>query len=273
MANPAMRADSRDCKFCGETFTAHKRNKIFCAPVCGGRYKSSHRIRDRKGEYWHSAPTFQCQGCGSDFKPKRTDRTKFCSRECAFETRAKAKKPAAIPRSKVYFPECITCGVRFTAYRRDSIYCSALCRPVPQYAPREKVTRSCLGCGRVVIGTAAKLKCLSCVRKESRASYRAKHGRVKKHRERAKRFGVSYEPINPMVVFDRDGWRCQVCGIRTPKRLRGSFDAAAPELDHRIPMSRGGSHTWDNVQTCCRSCNSRKGDSIVAGQMQMFAKP
>ena len=28
--------------------------------------------------------------------------------------------------------------------------------------------------------------------------------------------------------------------------------------DHVIPMSRGGTSTWDNVQVLCRSCNSKK---------------
>lgn len=280
MAQGDMREESRDCKFCGNTFQAKRSRQVHCSTECARHFHNRRdRQRDRKGEYWHSAPTLQCEGCGNSFKPKRSDRTKFCSRECAFETKSKAKKPAVIPQSKVYFPECVTCGIRFTARRKHNVYCSPVCRPVPVpvYVPREKVTRSCLGCGCTIVGTAGKYRCEPCAKKKAkaagRAAYRAKHGRVKKHRERAKRFGVAYEPINPMAVFDRDGWRCQVCGIRTPKKLRGSFDAAAPELDHRIPMSKGGSHTWDNVQTCCRSCNARKGDSIVVGQMQMFAKP
>ncbi len=269
-----MREESRACKSCSAAFQTRRKRQIYCSTECSRHeHNRRDRKRDRKGEYWHSAPTVQCQGCGSDFKPKHSDRMKYCSRECAFETRSRTKKPASVPQSKVYFPECANCGVRFTASRRDSIVCSKACRSLHQYEPRKKVTRACLGCGSTITGTAAKLKCRSCCLKDSRTSYRARHGRVKNHRDRAKRFGVAYEPINPIAVFDRDGWRCQVCGIRTPKRLRGSFDAAAPELDHRIPMSKGGSHTWDNVQCCCRSCNSMKGNIIIAGQTQMFSKP
>lgn len=44
-------------------------------------------------------------------------------------------------------------------------------------------------------------------------------------RRRARRFGVPYEPIKPTDVFERDGWRCQVCGRRTPKRWRGTMPA------------------------------------------------
>lgn len=49
-------------------------------------------------------------------------------------------------------------------------------------------------------------------------------------------------------VFLRDGGICQYCG------------ATAENLDHVVPRSRGGEHTWENVVAACRSCNARKGD-------------
>ena len=54
--------------------------------------------------------------------------------------------------------------------------------------------------------------------------------------------------LNRGSVFARDGHRCQYCG------------AAAENIDHVIPRSRGGMHSWDNVVAACRSCNSRKED-------------
>lgn len=53
------------------------------------------------------------------------------------------------------------------------------------------------------------------------------------------------------AVFARDGWACQYCG------------AAAENLDHVIPRSRGGEHTWDNVVASCRRCNSRKENRLA----------
>ena len=33
------------------------------------------------------------------------------------------------------------------------------------------------------------------------------------------------------------------------------------DVDHIVPRSRGGTHTWDNVQLLCRTCNSSKQDA------------
>ncbi|MFC5490617.1 HNH endonuclease [Dokdonella soli] len=30
-------------------------------------------------------------------------------------------------------------------------------------------------------------------------------------------------------------------------------------MDHVIPLSLGGTHTWHNTQCLCRSCNVSKG--------------
>ena len=59
-------------------------------------------------------------------------------------------------------------------------------------------------------------------------------------------------PLTRNAVFVRDGNRCQYCL------------GAAESLDHVVPKSRGGTHTWDNVVACCRRCNIRKGNKLLA---------
>lgn len=56
-------------------------------------------------------------------------------------------------------------------------------------------------------------------------------------------------PVNRREVLRRDAHTCQYCG--STKKLT---------LDHVLPRSRGGAHTWDNVVAACESCNSTKGD-------------
>lgn len=51
-------------------------------------------------------------------------------------------------------------------------------------------------------------------------------------------------------IFDRDDNRCLVCGAL--ENL---------QIDYRIPFSKGGKTTIDNLQTLCRKCNMKKRDN------------
>lgn len=55
-------------------------------------------------------------------------------------------------------------------------------------------------------------------------------------------------PLTRRALFARDGGRCVYCG------------AAATSVDHVVPRSRGGKHSWDNVVAACRRCNHVKAD-------------
>jgi 5-methylcytosine-specific restriction endonuclease McrA len=67
------------------------------------------------------------------------------------------------------------------------------------------------------------------------------------------------ETVNPLKVFERDGWVCQGCDTPTSPSLRGRKCAGAPELEHIIPLSMGGEHSYRNTQLLCFHCNNRKG--------------
>ncbi len=51
-------------------------------------------------------------------------------------------------------------------------------------------------------------------------------------------------------VFARDDYQCQYCGV-TGREMT---------IDHVVPKRSGGPASWENLVTCCRRCNSRKGD-------------
>ena len=48
---------------------------------------------------------------------------------------------------------------------------------------------------------------------------------------------------------------CACCGKKYSNRLQ-------LQVDHIIPLNRGGKTTLDNLQILCRSCNSKKGDKL-----------
>lgn len=86
------------------------------------------------------------------------------------------------------------------------------------------------------------------------------YDRTRGYPSRAKKFGCHYEKVDLRKIFKRDNWKCTACGIDTPKSLRGTFHNQAPEIDHVIPMSKGGPHTEWNLQALCRKCNGIKMD-------------
>lgn len=55
-------------------------------------------------------------------------------------------------------------------------------------------------------------------------------------------------------IFARDGHQCRYCGGRD----------GALECDHLVPVSRGGSHSDENLVTSCRPCNRAKRDRVVS---------
>jgi len=57
--------------------------------------------------------------------------------------------------------------------------------------------------------------------------------------------------LNRRSVFARDGHRCQYCG------------SVAESIDHVVPRSRGGGHSWENVVAACRRCNADKRDRLL----------
>jgi 5-methylcytosine-specific restriction endonuclease McrA len=57
------------------------------------------------------------------------------------------------------------------------------------------------------------------------------------------------------TIFYRDNYVCQYCHKR--------FSKTKLTLDHVIPKSRGGEKTWDNLVTCCSSCNQKKADMTI----------
>lgn len=55
-------------------------------------------------------------------------------------------------------------------------------------------------------------------------------------------------------VMRRDGFQCVLCG--------NSGKDARLEIDHKIPVSRGGSERINNLQTLCFKCNRGKRDKV-----------
>jgi hypothetical protein len=260
------------CVECGKPFESKQNKASVCSDVC-------HRARNSKiskaiaAEKFAPRPEHVCQGCGKAFIPynpggaqlkRGAAWAKYCSRKCAHDARRLPPKPK--PKLICANPGC---GAEFAA-RRKRTYCSPACRPVKaKPPPKQPTVRRCAECDEPFSARNSKTRFCGkvCCKRYAQRIHRLKNKVDRRRREvrrkrliRARTFdGI----VDPLRVFERDGWRCQLCLRRTPRRLRGSYHHRAPELDHVISVAAGGDHSYGNSQCSCRKCNLWKGDREV----------
>lgn len=224
---------------------------------CGAECKPK-RERQRTP---HKPKLVVCQHCFTE-KYRRVrggakDAGKYCSRACSFArasmvsrevtalkalgararkaervaAAAKAKREAWLATRQRVCPEC---GTGFVAELRQSV-CSDECREARASRSRARY-------------------------KQTESWKRARRAAKKRYKTvRRARVAILAETIDPIKVFERDKWKCHLCGEKTPQGLRGTSQMQAPELDHIVTLADGGSHTWGNVACACRRCNLAKG--------------
>lgn len=81
--------------------------------------------------------------------------------------------------------------------------------------------------------------------------------RLRQHwyKSRAKRRGATKgQHVDCNLIWRRDGGICHICG--------GLVAPDDVHFDHVIPLSKGGSHTYDNIKVAHSTCNMKKGAKL-----------
>lgn len=80
---------------------------------------------------------------------------------------------------------------------------------------------------------------------------------ITNQKKRDRRTGASSRARTMIRLLERDGFDCQMCGERM------SIDGHDPmQVDHRVPLARGGGNDQDNLQLLHKSCNARKAAKL-----------
>jgi 5-methylcytosine-specific restriction endonuclease McrA len=75
-----------------------------------------------------------------------------------------------------------------------------------------------------------------------------------------------YVPFNRTNIYERDGNTCQYCA--------DTFSTAELTFDHVVPVTQGGRKDWENIVTCCVTCNRKKGGRTPAeAGMKLLRQP
>lgn len=195
----------------------------------GQRY-CSHACGNRRGN-----PKAQCQHCGQDFWTKR-DRKSYCSDQCRLDA-VTTRRHSWQGQSWQWvcyltYSTCQGCGI-VMAGRRPKSYCSNKCRERVAYAldPDRFSRRS--------------------------------------HKRRARMKKQYVDDVQPRVVFERDKWKCHICGGKTRKRPRFKRDPEMASLDHLVPLSLGGEHSYANTACSHLVCNLRKHTKSTGEQLMI----
>lgn len=167
---------------------------------------------------------------------------------------------------KVYFVECCNCNLLFTSNRKGMKYCSNNCvMEVQMVKPKNRI---CIVCGKEYEfhrGINFDNTCSVFCRKEATRDIK----RNAKHKRRLLIQNSFIESVKTITLFKRDQGRCQICG----KKLNLTRQVPHPlavTVDHIIPISKGGEHSYRNTQLACFRCNSIKGDRPVDGGEQLL---
>lgn len=267
---------TRACAHCGSTIVPRinkttgqpsKAERRYCNSRCCWTASDA-----RRGPKRYRPPAIRalaCHGCGISVmrRMRRDESGRYCSRTCNTHALARvAAERSALARIATAW-----------AWRPSALVVAetAALRRIARNTERQyRTLKPCTRCQAPTIGLLNwNRKCRLCRAEENREAARkdrqSPSGRARRKMQKAirrARCAIAAEKIDPIAVFERDKWICRLCGIGTPRRLRGTYQPNAPELDHIIPLALGGGHTWGNVQCACRACNGKKG-ATVKGQL------
>jgi len=77
---------------------------------------------------------------------------------------------------------------------------------------------------------------------------------------------LDYVPFSRINIYARDAHTCQYC--------RQAFSPMDLTFDHVVPVAQGGRKDWENIVTCCVTCNRKKGGRTPAeAGMRLLRSP
>lgn len=226
--------------------------------------------------------TKQCEHCRRDYLLKsswKAARSRFCSRQCKWDSERTTVKRC-----------CGFCGKQFTAWPSTKTrFCSRKCAGTanPNRSPGKprkypdditSETKTCLRCCKVKIrrqfhkdsgrydGLAA--YCKQCIKQYQNGFYNSIDKRLVRrlhcslYRARRKNAAGSYNKKQLIEKFTFWGWRCYLCLTQ--------LDAKTCTIEHRKPLSRGGTNWLANIAPACLPCNSSKQNKTQQEYITFF---
>lgn len=241
-----MEYKERNCLICGVKYKPLADNQKYCSDC---------KLIAKKCDM--SKPCV-CKVCGKQFYKHRNAKGIYCSQECS---RADPSSPQ-FAVSKQQHQEALVRKALLEQERRYNKMINALIKALKNVGKAKQrdidLTRVCKECGRTFKARSYReWYCSMQCRRRSENRYSEK---------RICRNGKPDLSITLPKLFVRDNGVCQACGRHCDwndyEIVNDSFITrdGYPSIDHIKPLSKGGLHSWDNVQLLCFRCNRLKRD-------------
>lgn len=136
--------------------------------------------------------------------------------------------------------------------------CKQLMREQVNKQKELSLNKVCIECGKEFKANTLRRICCSdqCSNKRQNRIHELKRNK------RLKQNGKIDYSITLTKLIKRDKGVCSICGRKVMIEVDCQHDYY-PSIDHIFPVSKGGTHTWDNVQLAHRGCNSDKSDKVL----------
>lgn len=260
---------TKNCIQCGKEFTCSKNGVRFCSHSCAAKSRKSEAAFERAfnekyagkfvyhSEYKGADSAFKCQcvTCGTiiERNAQCIRRDKYLS-ECAVcvnKRKAKQQQEEAECKNK-------RAQIKRMCFIRDR-----------EIIRNIRLIRACAECGKVFKANSQNQKYCSLKCRKQTENRRAEITERRKIKENGKiNWGITLDKL-----IERDNGVCHICGEMVVRGI--NYNAPNyPTIDHVMPISKGGTHTWDNVKLAHRKCNIKKRDTLLheqtSGQIKMY---
>jgi len=214
----------------------------------------------------------ECEWCGKEFTvPARNAHiARFCSKEC--NSRSKGHMPLDEYKTLLKKQKEETTERNERQRLIKKIYqllkkeINIREKEIEKQNRIDLLTRECVECGEMFYNPSPKVLTCSteCSRKRSRRISRTIYkGRIN---------DSNLVDINITLtkLYKRYEGICYLCGIQCDWNDKVITDKghtivgkSYPSIEHVIPLSKGGKHSWNNVKLACMECNTLKSDKII----------
>ena len=277
------------CKICGNQYVKTNGKSKYCSTECrriaARQYYDNHKEEMKAyGKSWREAKketdphygrdrsrelrgtvveTKVCVICGKSFETALPHKI-TCSEECKRINRNRKHRSSHTPEKDHKRYVRIHYGSE-EAYkqhlkeREQKKNIEAEQRRIAKAAEKARKLRAaeCAVCGKAFTTYNPKQKtcCTACSKK---LQYARKDKRIPKEQ-------IVDKDITLEALYRRDSGFCYICGRKCDWNDKDGLKVFGryPTIEHLVPVSRGGLHSWGNVRLACFDCNVKKSDEIL----------